>query len=105
MTDADLGWEGRMSQRAQARMHSEQERQDRVREAMEDAEEAQRVAAERARFEAGPPGGCRECWAWPDEELFPLSRDWWHVTELLDGSFTCHHACHGDKPYQPPVLA
>jgi hypothetical protein len=57
-------WEERMSARAQVRIRAEQDR-DRARmDAEWAAEEAELEERYRPIREAGPPGGCHECWSW-----------------------------------------
>jgi hypothetical protein len=106
-------WEERMSARAQERIRAEQERERIRQEAEWAAEEAELEERYRPLLEAGPPGGCRECWHWvrhwdgyswhhgesvrpgpPPDDLEPGSAlakpghdDWW-----------CWHSCHGGKP-------
>jgi hypothetical protein len=105
-------WEDRMSARAQERIRAEEERL----RAIDDAEWAAEEAALEERYrpvrEAGPPGGCRECYAWcrhgdhmfwahgesrqpgrppdglePGSYLLDSPEEWW-----------CWHPCHGGKP-------
>lgn len=106
-------WEERMAAKAaERRKAAEAAEEARIRAEM-DAEYAE--AEERARpvREAGPPGGCRECWSWagphwpgpmwvhgdsiqpgpPPDNLDPDSG----LRDTPDTDW-CHHPCHGGEP-------
>lgn len=102
-----------MSARAQERIRAEEERERAQQEAEWAAEQAALEEQYRRIREAGPPGGCCECWSWAAWMWPP----WWVHGEsvrpgppppdlepgsmLLDGPEAlgtdwCWHACHGD---------
>ncbi len=106
-------WEERMSAKAQERIRAERERE-RIR---LDAEWAAEDAAEEERWrpvrEAGPPGGCHECWHWiphypgpmwshgesvqpgpPPDDLEPGSM----LMDRAEPADWCWHACHEGDP-------
>ena len=99
-------WEERMSARAQERIRAEEERE-RARIAAELAAEAAEME-ERYRpiREAGPPGGCYECWHWVTHYFGHM---WMHGRTVQPGpplagwedtpdTDWCWHSCHGDEP-------
>lgn len=95
--------------RAQERIRAEQERERARREAEWEVEEAERrvllEGQRQAMLEAGPPGGCGECWSLEDS-MFGLR--WFHGDSAEPGpppddwdisdrpSDWCWHACHGE---------
>ena len=102
-----------MSIKAKARMAAEAERQ-RAREEVERlAEEARITEEQRAEFEAGPPGGCHECYMWRPDWM-SLRHFWGHGDQSAkpgppppeevagywedpDESHWCYHECHGGE--------
>lgn len=105
-------WEERMSARAQERMRAEWERERARAEAEWAAEEAELEERYRPVREAGPPGGCHECWSWSGPRV-PWG-PWGHGGSVqpgpppagLDadspfqgtaGTDWCWHSCHGDE--------
>lgn len=110
-------WEERMSARAQERIRAEQERE----RARQDAEWAAEEAALEERYrpvrEAGPPGGCHECWSWAAGWGYHYGLMWSHGESVKPGppppdlepgpmlgaagaseTDWCWHACHDDGP-------
>lgn len=96
-------WEERMSLRAKERMRAEDERQRAAEEAEYQAEVARIAEEQRGEFEAGPQGGCRDCFVWVPDKFSP--RHFW--IHRSDESGWCHHECHGGEPYgcAPMALA
>ena len=79
------------------RVRAEQERRENARYYQELAEQC------RADFEAGPPGGCYDCYTWGPDWFTPRYR-WWHIT-IDVGDCTCYHSCHAEPvPCAPVVL-
>ena len=103
-----------MSARAQERIRAEQERErERIAEEMA-AERAEMEERYRLVREAGPPGGCHECWHWVTHYS---GHTWWHgesvqpgppPDDLEPGSMLldpptrpadwCWHPCHEGHP-------
>jgi hypothetical protein len=94
-----------MSARAQERIRAERERERVIEEAEWAAYQAEIEEQYRPQREAGPPGGCHECWEWWGQ--FP---GWWHRDSVQPGPAPgdyplgrdtpdtdwCYHACHGE---------
>lgn len=104
-------WEDRMAARAAERQRRADE-QERVRAAAGQAAYEARLQVEhRAEFEAGPPGGCHDCYAWIAGTPWGYPA-WWHGPSVQPGpappdapewmsgvpdSDWCWHPCHGGE--------
>lgn len=111
-------WEERMAARAHERIAAEWQRQAAEAAREQAAHEAEMAERQRAEFEAGPPGGCRECWSWafgpwlnaytwghvypavqPGPPPEPAGPDWGLLpVDHPDLRAWCHHACHDGEP-------
>jgi hypothetical protein len=105
-----------MSARARERIRAEQERERARLEAEWAAEQAEIEEQYRPVREAGPPGGCHECWSWWAGKPTVTPPGWYHGESVQPGppppdldpesvlaepdhdDWWCHHACHGDEP-------
>jgi hypothetical protein len=88
-------WEDRMAAAAAARALRRAADEELAQESGQEAYQVELAEQGRAEFEAGPPGGCLDCYAWSPG--WDGRRHWQHVTDD-DGTGLCRHRCHGGEP-------
>jgi len=91
-----------MAAAAKAR-RQERYRLDQARRVAGEAEYKRQLAeSQHAEFEAGPPGGCRDCYV---RALSPVTgRFYWRHVTISEGDCTCYHSCHSEPEPCPPVV-
>lgn len=93
----ELAWLDKMAARSAERERRRYEFECRQRDAEREAYYRQLHEESLAEFEAGPPGGCHECYRWVAFPFFGPGYSWSHITIESDDQ-TCYHECHGNEP-------